>query len=60
MGEETPDKKSVILQGRCAELSSESQTEGHELDAEEHLRNLVEAITERESSELQRRGPKQK
>jgi hypothetical protein len=34
--------------------------EGHELDAEEHLRNLVEAITERESSELQRTGPKQK
>ena len=35
----------------------ESRTEGCELDVEENLRNLAEAITERESSELQRTGP---
>ena len=53
MGEESPDKKgSVSSQGRCAELSSKSQMEGRELDAKEHLRNLAEAITEREISEL--------
>jgi hypothetical protein len=52
MGEETPDKKSVSSQRRCAKLSSESRTEGHELDAEEHLRNLAKAITERESTKL--------
>jgi hypothetical protein len=40
------EKKSVSSQGRCAELSSESRTEGRELDAEEHLRNLAEATTE--------------
>jgi hypothetical protein len=38
------------LQGRCTELSSKSRTEGRELDAEEHLRNLAEAITEREKA----------
>ena len=60
MGEEMPDKESVSSQGRCVELSSESRTEGRELDVEEHLRNLPEAITERESSELQRTRPKHK
>jgi hypothetical protein len=42
------------------ELSNESRTEGWELDAEEHLRKLVEAITKREISELQRTGPEHK
>jgi hypothetical protein len=60
MGEETPDEKSVSSQGRCAKLSSESRTEGRELDAKDHLRNLTEAITERERFELQRTRPKQK
>jgi hypothetical protein len=52
MGEETRDKKSVSSQGRCDEFSSESRTEGHEIYAEEHMRNLVEAINEREIYEL--------
>jgi hypothetical protein len=38
------------LQGRCGELSSESRTKGLDIDAEEHLRNLVKAITKREKS----------
>jgi hypothetical protein len=56
---ETPDK-SVSLQGRGMDLSSESQIEGHEFDAEEHLRNLVEAIIERNLLKLQRTKPEQK
>jgi hypothetical protein len=47
-GDTGTKKKSVSSQGRCAELSSESRTEGCELDVREHLRNLVEAIIERE------------
>ena len=38
----------------------ESRMEGCELDVEEHLRNLTEAITKRESSELQRTELEQK
>jgi hypothetical protein len=34
--------------------------EDYELDVEENLRNLAEAISEREIFELQRTGPEQK
>jgi hypothetical protein len=47
---DTRQKESVSSQGRCAKLSNESQTEGCEIDSEEHLRNLTEAITEREKA----------
>jgi hypothetical protein len=51
---DTGKKKSVNSQWRCTKLSNESQTEGYELDAEEHLRNLVEAIIEREKALIYR------
>ena len=56
---EAPDEGGSS-QGRGTKLSNESQTEGRELDAEGHLRNFVEATSERESSELQKTGPEQK
>jgi hypothetical protein len=51
MGEETPDtrhqtRRAEAHKGRSAKLSKKSRTEGHQLDAVKHLRNLFEATTE--------------